>query len=59
MTGAGFAKSRIVAEPRYLYSAADQAVDGLAGTLQIEIVQIGTAATSRPAFLAFDAGEPT
>ncbi|MBV8688401.1 MAG: phage tail protein [Alphaproteobacteria bacterium] len=49
------ATSRRVAEtaaPAFVYAAADIAADGAAGTLAIEIVQLGTGAASRPATLS-------
>ncbi|HEY0132070.1 MAG TPA: phage tail protein [Allosphingosinicella sp.] len=51
LAGAGFARSVTVAAPAYLYGAAEQAADGLAGPLTVEIVQLGTSAPSRPASL--------
>jgi hypothetical protein len=51
LSGPGFARSVTVTEPAYLYSAAEQAADALAGPLAVEIVQLGTSAPSRPASL--------
>src|SRR3712207_4858028 len=47
----GFERSVTVAAPAYLYGAAAQAADGLAGPLAVEVVQLGTSAPSRPASL--------
>ncbi|HYG48114.1 MAG TPA: phage tail protein [Allosphingosinicella sp.] len=49
LSGAGFERRVILSAPAYLYSAAEQAADGLAGPLTIEVVQLGTSAPSRPA----------
>ena len=54
LAGAGFARSVTIAAPSYLYTAADQAADGLAGPLTVEVVQLGTSAPSRPASLVTD-----
>jgi hypothetical protein len=54
LSGAGFARNLTVSEPSYHYTAAEQAADGLAGTLAIAVAQIGTAAQSRPALLDFN-----
>jgi hypothetical protein len=51
LAGEGFARSVTVAAPAYLYGAAEQAADGLAGALTVEVVQLGTSAPSRPASL--------
>jgi hypothetical protein len=53
LAGAGFARTATVTEPSFIYSAADQSADGLAGPLTIEICQLGTAASSRVAQLNF------
>jgi hypothetical protein len=58
ISGAGFARQIRVAEPRYRYSAADQAADGAAGATTIQIVQIGTHARSRPATATILIQEP-
>lgn len=47
--GDGFERSVTLAEPRYLYTAAEQAADGATGTLVIEVAQLGTVAMSRSA----------
>jgi hypothetical protein len=54
LTGAGFARGVTLAAPAYVYTAAEQAADGLAGPLAVEVVQLGTAAPSRPASLITD-----
>jgi hypothetical protein len=54
LTAEGFERSVTVPAPSYLYSAAEQAADGLTGPLSIEVVQLGTSAPSRPASLIVD-----
>jgi Putative phage tail protein len=54
LAGAGFARSVTLAAPAFVYTAADQAADGLAGPLSVEVVQLGTSAPSRPASLVAD-----
>lgn len=54
LAGEGFERSLTLAEPAYLYSAAEQAADGPGGPLTIEVVQLGTSAPSRPATLVTD-----
>jgi hypothetical protein len=54
LAGSGLARSVTVAAPAFVYTAAEQAADGLAGTLTVEVVQLGTSAPSRPAFLVLD-----
>ena len=49
LSGFGFARSVTLTSPAYLYSAAEQAADGLTGPLAIDVVQLGTSAPSRPA----------
>lgn len=49
LAGEGFARTLEVAVPAFLYTAAAQAADGLAGPLTFEVVQLGTSAPSRPA----------
>jgi putative tail protein len=51
LSGEGFTRSVTLPAPAYLYSAAEQAADGLAGPLNVELVQLGTSAPSRPASL--------
>jgi hypothetical protein len=52
----GAASRREIAlnEPRFTYTAEQQAADGAEGPLQIEVVQIGTHAQSRAAILVLD-----
>ncbi len=54
LAGGGASRSVTVASPAFLYSAAEQAADGLTGPLTLEVVQLGTSAPSRPASLATD-----
>ncbi|MEO7177601.1 MAG: phage tail protein [Allosphingosinicella sp.] len=54
LAGEGFERSLTVAAPACLYTAAEQAADGLAGPLAVEVVQLGTSAPSRPASLVID-----
>jgi hypothetical protein len=49
LAGEGFERTVTVPSPDYLYTAAEQAADGLAGPLTIQVVQLGTSAPSRPA----------
>jgi hypothetical protein len=49
LAGDGFERTVTVPSPDYLYTAAEQAADGLAGPLTIQVVQLGTSAPSRPA----------
>jgi hypothetical protein len=51
LSGAGFARRLTTAQPYYLYTAAEQAEDGASRPLDIEVVQVGTFAPSRPARL--------
>lgn len=53
LTGAGFERAVAPAEPAYVYTAAQQLADGLAGALTIRVRQLGTAAASRPAQIVF------
>jgi hypothetical protein len=53
LTGAGFERMLVLSEPAYLYSAAQQLEDGLAGPLTIRVRQLGTTAPSRPAQILF------
>ena len=48
LSGEGFERSVTIAAPAYLYSAAEQAADGLSGPLTATVVQLGTSAPSRP-----------
>jgi hypothetical protein len=54
LSGSGAARSVTVAAPAFVYTAADQAADGLTGPLAVEVVQLGTSAPSRPASLLTD-----
>jgi len=56
LSGAGFQRTAMLAEPVFTYSAEAQAEDGLAGAVNIEVVQLGTAAPSRPARASFIQG---
>lgn len=47
----GFARTVDLAEPRYRYAMSEQAEDGAAGSIQIEILQLGTYLPSLPATL--------
>ena len=49
LSGEGFGRGVTLATPAYLYTAAEQAADGLEGPLTVEVVQLGTSAPSRPA----------
>lgn len=49
LAGSGFERNVTLAAPAYLYSAAEQSADGLAGPLVVTVVQLGTSAPSRPA----------
>lgn len=51
LSGAGSGRSLILSSPDYLYTATEQAADGLAGPVAVEVVQLGTSAPSRPASL--------
>lgn len=51
LAGAGFERSVAIAAPAFLYTAAEQAADGASGELNVEVVQLGTSAPSRPASL--------
>ncbi|HEX8512763.1 MAG TPA: phage tail protein [Allosphingosinicella sp.] len=54
LSGGGSSTSVTVAAPDFVYSAADQAADGLTGPLIVEVVQLGASAPSRPASLITD-----
>lgn len=49
LSSLGGIRAVALAEPHYLYSAAEQAADGLSGPLSISVVQNGTVAVSRSA----------
>jgi len=51
LAGAGFERDVALSSPAFLYTAAAQAADGLAGQLTLRVVQLGTSAPSRPASL--------
>jgi hypothetical protein len=51
LAGGGFERSVALAAPAFLYTAAEQAADGVSGPLNVEVVQLGTSAPSRPASL--------
>ncbi|HZF95764.1 MAG TPA: phage tail protein [Allosphingosinicella sp.] len=53
LASAGASRSVTVSEPFLLYTAGEQAADGLAGPLAIDVVQLGTHAASRPAQILF------
>ncbi|HEX8528202.1 phage tail protein [Allosphingosinicella sp.] len=54
IAGAGSVRTAEVAQPSYVYTASEQALDGESAPLSISVVQIGTHAESRPANLIFD-----
>ncbi len=49
LAGEGFERGVTVPATAYLYTAAEQSADGLAGALSFTVVQLGTSAASRPA----------
>jgi hypothetical protein len=51
ISGAGFARIIESEGPACVYGAAEQAADGAAAPIQVAVVQAGTFAPSRPAFL--------
>lgn len=51
LAGGGSSRSVTVFAPAYVYTAAEQAADGLTGPLTAEVIQLGTSAPSRPASL--------
>ncbi len=53
LSGLGFERALTLAQPSYVYSAAQQLEDGLAGALTIGVRQLGTVAASRPAQIIF------
>jgi hypothetical protein len=53
LASGGASRTVAVAEPFLLYTASEQAADGLAGPLAIDVVQIGTDSSSRPAQILF------
>lgn len=54
ISGSGFERSATVEQPELTYSVADQASDGAAGAMLIEVAQIGTHAVSRTASTTLD-----
>jgi len=54
LAGEGFTRSITLAAPAFLYTASEQAADGPAGPLGVEVVQLGTSAPSRPASLVIN-----
>jgi hypothetical protein len=54
LSGDGFERNIITLSPTFLYSAEAQASDGLAGSLTIDVVQLGSLAASRSARLIVD-----
>jgi hypothetical protein len=49
LSGASGARTIEVAQPACVYGVTEQEADGFAGALEVEVVQLGTAAASRPA----------
>lgn len=56
LSGAGYQRTLTLSAPAFTYTAEAQAVDGLQGVLSIEVLQLGTAAPSRPAQTSFIQG---
>jgi hypothetical protein len=54
ISGIGFQRIAESTAPAFVYTSAQQAADGASPPLQIAVVQIGTFAASRPAFLIID-----
>jgi hypothetical protein len=54
LAAAGSTRTVEVAEPGFLYTAAQQASDGAAAPMVIEVVQLGDAGASRPATFILD-----
>jgi hypothetical protein len=52
--GPSFTRRTEVSAPALLYSAAEQAMDGAAGEVNVSVVQIGTHARSRPAMIGIN-----
>jgi hypothetical protein len=57
LSGEGFERTITPGEPFYLYTAAEQAADGLAGTLSIQVCQLGTVTASRSRHIHLLPGE--
>jgi hypothetical protein len=51
LSNSGFEREVVVAEPFYIYTAEQQAADGLTGLLLVQVSQVGTHASSRRAQL--------
>jgi hypothetical protein len=49
LSGSDFQRTVELSSPAWLYSAAEQAADGAAGPIEVLVVQVGSAAVSRPA----------
>jgi hypothetical protein len=47
--GTGFRRAAATSAPQHLYSAAEQAVDGAAGAVEVRVVQLGTQGPSQAA----------
>ena len=54
LAGAGSERVATLAEPHFTDSLADQMADGAAGAIAVSVVQIGTAAMSRPATIVIE-----
>ena len=54
IVGSGGAKTLTIAEPDYVYGAAQQQMDGNLGALTLKVVQIGTFARSRTCQITID-----
>ena len=54
LSGAGFARASEVAQPTFLYTAAEQAADGAVGPVEVEVAQLGTHAVSRIAWITME-----
>ena len=53
LSSSGSQRTVVLTQPSYTYFAADQAADGLVGTLRIEVAQVGTHAVSRAVRINF------
>ena len=54
LSGAGFTRTVEIAQPAFLYTAADQAADGVVGAVGAEVAQLGTHAVSRTASITVE-----
>jgi hypothetical protein len=54
VAGEGVSRSAEIDKPHFLYSLADQITDGASGTIELQVVQVGTHGTSRAAAIRFD-----